>query len=716
MNAIKRNALHWSMILVVLLLSQAPVVKAAPGGIVRHVKPGATGSGPCDTWENACDLQTALGLAQVGDEIWVAEGVYTPNQVAAPYSSCQDIREHNSSASDGDYLIQPGDKPFLVYCADMAATPKEYLNLVSTPGRNYSQYTASDNTPGSDVLTYYSRVRLAPDTLVVDTSDQTFTSSTGSLTHLDGPEVTSMPYGVAMDCAGYNSTTGKGNIDLLITPFAIHSQETFIDGGNTSGGSATYYANRQFVNLQGGGVCGWINPAPGVFNPFNDRGGPILELEMIQPERRLTFQLKNGVALYGGFAGTEKERGERNWVEHFTVLSGDIEGDDLTDAHGIVTHPSNLTGYNSYHVVTGSGVYATAILDGFTVTAGNAYTYPMSSGGGMYNDNGSPTLRNITFSGNSAGNSGGGMFNTNSSSPTLANVTFSNNSAGLSDGGGGGMCNYNSSNPILTDVTFSTNYSFDIGGGLVNYNSSPSLTNVTFSGNTAVYRGGGMYNFSASDAVLTNVSFVNNSAIDPSSYTNGGGMYIDESSPNLTNVLVYANSAILGAGIYVTRSSPRLTNVTISGNITDGGGDCGISVSGGSHLILTNAIIWDNQCSTELYVDADSTADVTFSDIMVYRDLYPGNGNINGDPLFVDPNSGNLRLQRGSPAMDAGSNAAVPADEVDLDKDGDKSEPIPYDLDGNPRFVDFSKAGTSRVDMGAYEVQFIKLYLPSVTR
>jgi hypothetical protein len=56
-----------------------------------------------------------------------------------------------------------------------------------------------------------------------------------------------------------------------------------------------------------------------------------------------------------------------------------------------------------------------------------------------------------------------------------------------------------------------------------------------------------------------------------------------------------------------------------------------------------------------------------------------------------------LRLSAGSPCIDAGDNNSIPADTADLDGDGDVNEPIPFDLDGNPRIVG------AAVDMGAYE-------------
>ena len=197
------------------------------------------------------------------------------------------------------------------------------------------------------------------------------------------------------------------------------------------------------------------------------------------------FLLKSGVALYGGFAGTETLLGQRNPIANPTILSGDIGATGNSD--------------NSYHVVLGSLTDSTARLDGFTITAGNADgagSYSYDSGGGMYSNQGSPTLVNLTFSGNSA-TYGGGMYNYNNSNPSLTNVTFSGNSAFS----GGGMYNYQSS-PSLTNMTFSGN-SASLGGGMYNYQSSPSLMNVTFSVNSAT-SGAGMYNDTSSSPIIGN--------------------------------------------------------------------------------------------------------------------------------------------------------------------------------------------------------------------
>jgi hypothetical protein len=138
--------------------------------------------------------------------------------------------------------------------------------------------------------------------------------------------------------------------------------------------------------------------------------------------RQATFQLKNGVALRGGYAGLgEPDPDARDIEVYETVLNGDLLGND---------EPNFVNnGENSYHVVTGSWTDVTAVVDGFIITGGNANgSNENRYGGGMYNDSGSPTVANCTFSENSAHYSGG-MYNFGGS-PKLINCTFTGNRSG----------------------------------------------------------------------------------------------------------------------------------------------------------------------------------------------------------------------------------------------------------------------------------------------
>ncbi len=473
----------------------------------------------------------------------------------------------------------------------------------------------------------------------------------------------------------------------------IHVRHDAI-GSNDGSSWADAFTDLQYaLGIAEAGHEIWV--AQGVYHPAPDAS-----------DRTATFELQDGVALYGGFAGTETQRDQRDWEANLTVLSGDLDRNDGTDSHGVVTDTVNITGTNAYHVVTGDGVAETAVLDGFTITAGTAEgSWPDDVGGGMYNSNSNPTLTNVTFTGNRAEWSGGGMSSLDSN-PTLTNVIFSGNQAHS----GAGMSNFDS-NPTLTNVTFTGNQARWSGGGMLNSNSNPTLSGVTFTGNGAEWSGGGMSSFS-SDPALTNGTFSRNQA------DRGGAMYNSRSNPTLTNLTFTGNRAKWsGGGMYNSSSNPTLTNVTLTGNLAErwGGGMSNLASdpmlvnvtfsgnqadSGGgvynndSCPTLVNCILWGNTPDSIVDVAGSGPA-VTYSAV---EGGYPGQGNIDVDPRFVDPVSaaeapttaGNHRLTSTSPAIDAGTNDVLTVD---------------IDLDGNPRVVDGTGDGNAVVDMGAYEFQ-----------
>jgi parallel beta-helix repeat protein len=185
---------------------------------------------------------------------------------------------------------------------------------------------------------------------------------------------------------------------------------------------------------------------------------------------------------------------------------------------------------------------------------------------------------------------------------------------------------------------------------------------------------------------------------------NGGrGLYCLSGSPTLVNCTISEN---LGGLFFYYSQSPLLTNCTISANTTSSHGG-GLFCSSSSYPKLSNCILWGNT-STEIYVVSGSTVVLEYCDV---QGGWAGVGNINLDPRLAPED---LRLLPGSPCIDAGNNAAVPADVFDLDADEDPAEPIPSDLAGQPRFVDDPDSadcpyapGTCGaapiVDMGAYE-------------
>jgi len=411
----------------------------------------------------------------------------------------------------------------------------------------------------------------------------------------------------------------------------------------------------------------WV--AAGTYKPTTDT------------DREATFQLKNGVALYGGFAGGETARDHRDWESNVTMLSGDIgtPGDNSDNSYHVVTVGEPQP---PYPAIADSGTEDTAVLDGFTVTGGNGDQYYY--GGGMYNGNGNPALTNVIFTDNSA-KYGGGMYNIDSS-PTLTNVTFSGNYAYY----GGGMYNANSS-PTLTNCTFSGNSVHYRGGGMYNSDSDPMLANVTFSSNSAGWNGGGMYN-ETSNSALTNCTFSDNSAAD------GGGICNDYSSPALTNCTFSDNSADWGGGGMYNRSNsnPTLTNCTFSGNSADWSGG-GILNSSDSNPMLRNTIVADStdggDCSGSITsagynLGSDGTCGFTGEGDLSNTNPLLGPLQDNGGPTFTHA------LLAGSPAIDGGNPAGC------TDRWGN---PLTTDQRGEMRPADGDCDGTAICDIGAYE-------------
>ncbi len=403
--------------------------------------------------------------------------------------------------------------------------------------------------------------------------------------------------------------------------------------GQDGGTWATAYVNLFTALHQTNCLEIWV--AAGVYRPGVDQVA--------------TFVVGSGVAVYGGFAGTEVVRSQRNPAANITVLSGDINGDDVNlDGNSIAETTADIVGPNSFHVVTMfspasiNPIGGSTVLDGFTITAGLAdgdpALYEQVGAGLLCYGSGlgqacSPSLQNLTFSGNQAGTD---------TNPGFGGAIFA-------DGSHGGL-----SSPILTSVLFRGNGASDSGGAMFNEaysgTSSPVLTNVTFSGNHAA-RGGALYN-------------------------NG-----------------------LGAG----SSSPILMNVTFSGNSATyaGGGILNEGTDGASSPILTNVILWGDTSGAatnpEMYNHAASPVmrySLVYSGCAAIPGTVCGDGNLQSDPLLgaLHNNGGSTRtmaLITGSPAIDSGTNIGCPS----------------TDQRGGLRAVDGNNDGTLTCDIGAVEYQ-----------
>ncbi|MDR3301358.1 MAG: DUF5018 domain-containing protein [Spirochaetaceae bacterium] len=473
-----------------------------------------------------------------------------------------------------------------------------------------------------------------------------------------------------------------------------------------------------------------------------------------------TFTLGSNVKVYGGFANglsgtvSETDMSDRaarfstddigaggslgygtikaDYADYETILSGDLDVDDVYDSDtGFLTE--NYEG-NAMHVVTGGGAAADAatVLDGFTIKgayadSGYAWTTDNDKGGGIYNEeSSSPTLNNLTITGNRAHGVGGGIYN-HFSSPTMSNMTIMGNQA---SNGGGGISNHFSS-PTMSNMTIMGNQTIDDkgctgcgGGGILNgFYSTAILTNVTIVGNHAFGDGGGMKNADEAIAILTNVRIVGNTSDGIGNYNGGGGIYnYGYANLFLTNVIITGNKAIgKGGGIYnYNQSRATLTNVTIAGNHAAKGG--GLYSYSATTANIRNSIVWGNTSDSGVQVINDNSY-YAVSTTWTYS-LVQGSGggswnssfgtddgnNIDSDPVFVTSvaassaptSAGNYRLQAGSSALDKGSDSlydqAAP-DGWEANTGLSWSTTLSKDLAGATRI----KGG--HIDIGAYEKQ-----------
>lgn len=486
--------------------------------------------------------------------------------------------------------------------------------------------------------------------------------------------------------AGGQFTTAGGNPSAHFAKWSCGPTRIYVDASATGANDGSSW-NDAFDTLQAALSYAATHPevteiwvAAGTYKPDQFS-------EKMTGDRSDTFQLQSGLALYGGFNGDEDPQtfdlADRDFTANETILSGDLSGDDGPNFAG--------TGENSYHVVTGSGTNNTAVLDGFTITKGNADLAPTHQvGGGMVNSGGSPVTTNCRFLENQAISSGGGMYNILSSSPILKNCDFRGNVA--AGGEGGAMRVASNSVPTLVGCTLIQNEAGQGGGIFANTGSSVNLLDCSFFGNTAGdTAGGGVRMASPTTLIATNCAFSGNSAV-----TSGG--------------------AIQHAGSLAT-----ITNCTFSGNTagTSGGG-----IRSATALEVNNCILWGNSDSggtdesAQIDLAGGPPPNVDFCDIEGLTGGLGGSGNIGVDPLFVDPDGADnlagtedddLGLSPGSPAIDAANTPALPPDTDDADGDGNTTERYPFDLAGNPRIlddpatVDTGVPGSDVVDMGAYE-------------
>ena len=326
----------------------------------------------------------------------------------------------------------------------------------------------------------------------------------------------------------------------------------------------------------------------------------------------VSFELVDGVDIYGGFAGNETSRNQRNRIINEVIFEGDIDD----------------SGYSSTdYLIEAINFAQQTIVDGITIRAG--------AKAGIKIDGGLLTIRNnkiieSQYFPDPGYEKGYGIECVNSSSANITDCLIKDNENsgiycdsssfvisdclicenGNSSYEGGGIYCFDSYSSVIESCIFRNNSACD-GGGIFNYSCGPIITNCIFSDNAAVSSGGGIYNFDGSSPTLTNCTFSRNSTGN-----SGGGMYNYESSPDVTNCIFWANYAeVSGNEIYNYSSNPAVKYCDIQGG-------------------------------------------------------WPGGTNINCNPCFIDADTNNYHLDVNSPCIDAGNpNFSPDPNETDIDGD-----------------------------------------------
>jgi predicted outer membrane repeat protein len=419
------------------------------------------------------------------------------------------------------------------------------------------------------------------------------------------------------------------------------------------------------------------------------------------------------------------------YAEAVDLLGKAIQIRSSNPADPAVVAATVIDGNGAPHVVQCvSGEGPETVLRGLTITGGDAAG---GRGGGLYITSSGPTVTDCTFTGNSAGLFGGAVFS-QSGSPTVQRCAFIENSAAS----GGAVFTIGGS-PVLELCTFEANTSSGSGGAVFSQQGAPTIDRCAFQGNMASGSGGALELFDGSQAAVTGCTFTGNTAgafggavFNESGSTfracvfsgnaafsggaiylapgdpliarcrfednhvtgSGGAIYCASGAPTIVSSACIGNSAAgTGGGIASSGGTVSIANCTLTGNAAGNGGG-GLMAGAGAVTAVASCIVWGNM-----------PGEVSGPGALVTHSLVAGGiegtGNIDGDPMLVDPRGGDLRLQSDSPAIDAGNNEAVPPGEVN-------------DLDGLPRFVDDPDrddcphapgtcGGPPVVDMGAHE-------------
>lgn len=359
-----------------------------------------------------------------------------------------------------------------------------------------------------------------------------------------------------------------------------------VDRLATGNGDGTSWCDA-FIHLQDalaaplpeGKVQREIRVADGTYKP--DQGGG-----NVSGDALAAFRLLDGVTVSGGFAGCGASNPDERDPGRFpTVLSGDLAGDDQV----------NFANYedNSVHVVIGSGVSSTAILDGFQIVGGNG------DGGGLFVNRGSPIVRHCTFRSNRGGYGGAAFVVGSGSNVSFVDCIF------LANKGVNGGAIF-ADRKVRVERGFFVGNQADAGGAIrLLEGGDATIRESIFASNSATNGGGAVYGSQDVTCNIDRCMLVGNQS------DRGGGLHGREARFTITNSLLLGNRANLGGGLFINEcfEGRQIVNTSIIGNLAEfGGGIYGDSCSFEDDYALVNSIVWDNRADQGAQIALDGCA------------------------------------------------------------------------------------------------------------
>lgn len=433
---------------------------------------------------------------------------------------------------------------------------------------------------------------------------------------------------------------------------AVFKQPIFVDTSASGNNDGTSWIDA-YTNLQDALASAqtedeiWI--AAGIYHPHTSNRSVYFDIAV------------EDLKIYGGFAGTEADISERIIGANETILSADLNNNDINVAnfsgnYGNTTRNAD----NSYHIINITSTGNNLLLDGITISDAHQNINATELGAAIVKHKSIShlTLKQCIIKNNVSRQAGAGLiaefelnnFNGTSGELWIENCQFINNMARY----GGGIYSFTRANTKVNITIINTLYDGNIATDLNN------STAKGLSGSASWLRTIG--HTSTMEVRLINNTYVNNFT----GGTNGG----------LTN-----NTR---ATVGLTKATNTASNTNLTANVS-------------------NCVFWNNKTLsnsttrsiTSLY-DAPANAISVYNSIdeLDFNDssISTKTNTINTNPLFTDLANGDYTLQAASPAVDTGNNTFVTTS---------------VDLLGHTRIFN------TTVDMGVYEYNST-LSIPSI--